>query len=275
MRLLLLGVMGCLLLRAPSAMAAAEEACLLFVRSVLPGLFPYLVLSQMFLSRCPGDMPAWSLRLLGWCGGSPAGARMLTLRPGLPHRTQKELAVACATMSPMFLSGTLGTWLQSRRAGWIALGSVLLGGYLTGKLSIWRCKKETAAPAKAATTAPISFAAAIENAAKTMLLVCGTMTMLRVFLSFFSSVPPPWQLLITTLLEVTTATQEMALLPLPLPLRTALVSGASAFGGMAIVMQNRAYYPQGLLSLPAQIFWQAVHALLTFLFSLGLALLLL
>ena len=47
MRILLAGMMALLLLRAPETMAAAEAACALFVRSVMPGLFPYLTLSQM------------------------------------------------------------------------------------------------------------------------------------------------------------------------------------------------------------------------------------
>ena len=51
MRILLAGMMALLLLRAPETMAVAEAACALFVRSVMPGLFPYLTLSQMLVSR--------------------------------------------------------------------------------------------------------------------------------------------------------------------------------------------------------------------------------
>ena len=77
MRILLAGMMALLLLRAPETMAAAEAACALFVRSVMPGLFPYLTLSQMLVSRCGRDMQPGMLMLLGWCGGSPTGARLL------------------------------------------------------------------------------------------------------------------------------------------------------------------------------------------------------
>lgn len=73
MRILLAGMMALLLLRAPETMAAAEAACALFVRSVMPGLFPYLTLSQMLVSRCGRDMQPGMLMLLGWCGGSPTG----------------------------------------------------------------------------------------------------------------------------------------------------------------------------------------------------------
>ena len=84
MRILLAGMMALLLLRAPETMAAAEAACALFVRSVMPGLFPYLTLSQLLVSRCGRDMQPGLLMLLGWCGGSPTGARLLAMqgRPG-------------------------------------------------------------------------------------------------------------------------------------------------------------------------------------------------
>ena len=65
MRILLAGMMALLLLRAPETMAAAEAACALFVRSVMPGLFPYLTLSQLLVSRCGRDMQPGLLMLLG------------------------------------------------------------------------------------------------------------------------------------------------------------------------------------------------------------------
>lgn len=83
MRILLAGMMALLLLRAPETMAAAEAACALFVRSVMPGLFPYLTLSQMLVSRCGRDMQPGLLMLLGWCGGSPTGARLLAMQGSL------------------------------------------------------------------------------------------------------------------------------------------------------------------------------------------------
>lgn len=276
MRLLLLGVMGLLLLRAPEAMSAAESACALFVRSVLPGLFPYLVLSQMLLSRCPNPLPPWGMLLLGWCGGSPSGARLLATQSGLSPRTQRRLAISCATMSPMFLFATLGSWLNSAAAGGIVLFSVLSGGWLVGACCERHAPQTAAVPSTAAPPVqPVSFAAAIEDSARTMLLVCGTMTMLRIFATLLAPQQESLRLLVTTLLEVTTGTESLATLPLPLPLRTALTAGAAAFGGVSVLMQNRAFYPPGLFSLPAQCLWQLLHALLSMLLALGLALLLL
>ena len=85
---------------------------------------------------------------------------------------------------------------------------------------------------------------------------------------------PCMTLPLTTLLEVTTGTYQIASLPLPLPLRTALAAGATGMGGMAVLLQNRACYPKGLVSLGEQALWQALHGAASFLLALGLMLLL-
>lgn len=263
-------LMLCLLLRAPAAMEAASAACHLFITAVCPGLFPYMTLSLMLVSRLGRRMNPLLLMLLGWGGGSPTGGRLLSLCPGLSHRRQVGLAVSCATMSPMFLLGTLGLWLGTSLAGAVCLVSVLLGGGLAGLAAARFTPEGKIQPAAARPGPPLHFGAAVEQSARTMLLVCGTMVMLRVFAALAADLLPAISLPLTTLLEVTTGTQAIAALPLPLPLRTALIAGATGFGGMAILMQNRAVYPPGLLPLNRQILWQALHGLLSFLIALGL-----
>lgn len=280
MRILLGGAMLCLLLFAPEAMDAASAACRLFVTAVLPGLFPYMVLSLLLLSRFPGRKPPGLLMLLGWGGGSPTGARLLSAADGLPRRVRLRLAVTTATMSPMFLLGTCGAWLGSLPAGMVLLGSVLAGGWLTGLLAGVFGREHmsgddgpcgTAAPEKA-----LTFGGAVEQAARTMLLVCGTMVMLRVLASLSSArlaalgMPRGVTLALTALTEVTTGVQAIAALPWPLLYRTALIAGATGFGGMAILLQNRASYPADLLSFPQQLALQALHGGLSFLLALGM-----
>ena len=267
---LLIFGMGCLLLRAEAAMAAASAACRLFVTAVLPGLFPYMVLSLMLVSRVKKPSPG-VLLLLGWGGGSPTGARLLGLCGGLPRREQVRLAVACATMSPMFLLGTAGAWLGSELAGAVCLLSVLLGGWLTGALAgCFTGGAGVEGGTGAGNGQPLSFGGAVEQAARTMLLVCGTMVMLRVVAGLAARVLPEAAVLpVTTLLEVTTGAAGIASLPLPLAWRTALIAGATGFGGLAILMQNRSVLPPGMLPMGLQLLWQGVHGALSFLIALG------
>ncbi len=280
MRILLAGGMLCLLLDTSVTMDAASAACRLFVTAVLPGLFPYMVLSQMLVSRFSQGAPGWMLMLLGWGGGSPTGARLLGMNVEVDRRQQLRLAITTATMSPMFLLGTCGGWLGSPAAGVVLLVSVILGGWLAGCLvSLCTRRGEHCSPVYAhmmQDTPPLPFGAAVEQAEKTMLLVCGTMAMLRIFAALAGEVlhrmglPGAASLTLTTLLEVTTGAYAIAFLPWPLALRTAVIAGATGFGGMAIIMQNRAVYPQGLVRLPVQILWQVVHGGVSFLLALGM-----
>ncbi len=271
--LLLPLLMLSLLLRPAPTMDAASAACRLFITAVFPGLFPYMTLSLMLVSRLKRRMTPGLALALGWGGGSPTGARLLPLCPRLTGRQRMGLMVACATMSPMFLLGTLGEWLHSGLAGAVILVSVLLGGGLAGGVA-GRCAAADEAPAPAAESdSRLSFGAAVEQSARTMLLVCGTMVMLRVFAAQAAQAFPAAALPLTTLLEVTTGAQAIATLPLPLPLRTALLAGATGFGGAAVLMQNRAVLGESAPPLAMQLLWQALHGGISFLIALGIMLL--
>lgn len=264
MRILLALLMGWMLLRPALTIDAAGAACRLFVQSVLPGLFPYMVFSLMLVSRMPSAMPGWLVMLMGWCGGSPTGARLM----GQREIRDKRLAVACATMSPMFLLGTLGGWLNSPAAGVCILLAVVVGGYLTSLMV--RPGSNVCAPAE---PQPLSLGQAVEAAARTMLLVCGTMAVFRVLASLGAEALPGLMLPLASVLEVTTATRMIAALPLPLALRAALMAGVTGMGGGALMMQNRTCWPGGLMPLWQQALWQAVHGIISAGLCLGLMLL--
>ena len=266
-------LMIALLLHARLTMSAASAACRLFVTAVLPGLFPYMVLSQMAVSRIKQPSPVLVM-LLGWGGGSPTGARLLPLCTGLPHREQVRLAVSCATMSPMFLLGTVGGWLKSPMAGIVCLVSVIAGGWIAGTIAaalVHHSNNELRITNYEFSSPSLSFSAAVEQSARTMLLVCGTMVMLRVFAALAAQCLPQGLVLpVTTLLEVTTGAAAIAELPLPLMLRTAFIAVATGFGGMAIALQNRTVYPSGFMPLWQQMAWQALHGCISGLLALGM-----
>lgn len=270
-------LMGWMLFRPETAISAAADACRLFVQSVLPGLFPYMTLSLMLVSRMQGRMPPWLLVVLGWCGGSPAGARLLAMHPPADGRACRRVAAACATMSPMFLLGTVGEWLGSPAAGACVLVSVLGGGLIAG-WAAGLCRAAPPHPPYGAPPEPLSLGAAVTSATLTMLMVCGTMMLLRVLSALVTEatdrVLPLLTLPLTVLTEVTCGVLQLTHLPLPLPLRTALAAGATGMGGMAVLLQNRASYPKGLVSLGEQALWQALHGAASFLLALGLMLLL-
>ena len=270
------GLLCWLLVRSTTAMTAALAACILFVRSVMPGLFPYMLLALMLTSRLPARLSGAMLIPVGWFGGSPPGARLLNLRPALPLPDRKRLAVTCATMSPMFLMGTVPQWTGSAWSGVCLFLSTVIGGAAAGWLAGHFSREDAVSLPAAASASPISLGQAVEAASGTMLLVCGTMMLLRVLAALAGELLAPWPqagLIVMTLLEVTTGVEALAALPLPLPLRTALIAAATGFGGAAILLQNRAVYPSGLMTPGEQIGWQLIHGLISGLAALGLMLL--
>lgn len=270
---------GAMLLRPEVSLQAAADACALFARSVLPGLYPYMILLLVALDRLPAQAPYPLLVALGWGAGSPCGAKICAARQGrMDPRTLRRLTVCCGTMSPMFLYGTLGQWLQSPRAGLCILLAVLAGGLAAS--AALPGGGESRQPSSAfSQAAPMSLGAAVEKASITLLTVCGCMVLGNVLSALLPALlpglPPGARLGIACLAEVTTGSRALVLLPLPLELRVALLSGETGFGALAILLQNRALGPRGLMPLWAQLGFQLLHGLLSALVGYGLALLLL
>lgn len=270
---------GAMLLRPEVSLQAAADACALFARSVLPGLYSYMILLLVALDRLPAQAPYPLLVALGWGAGSPCGAKICAARQGrMDPRTLRRLTVCCGTMSPMFLYGTLGQWLQSPRAGLCILLAVLAGGLAAS--AALPGGGESRQPSSAfSQAAPMSLGAAVEKASITLLTVCGCMVLGNVLSALLPALlpglPQGARLGIACLAEVTTGSRALALLPLPLELRVALLSGETGFGALAILLQNRALGPRGLMPLWAQLGFQLLHGLLSALVGYGLALLLL
>ena len=270
---------GAMLLRPEVSLQAAADACALFARSVLPGPYPYMSLLLVALDRLPAQAPYPLLVALGWGAGSPCGAKICAARQGrMDPRALRRLTVCCGTMSPMFLYGTLGQWLQSPRAGLCILLAVLAGGLAAS--AALPGGGESRQPSSAfSQAAPMSLGAAVEKASITLLTVCGCMVLGNVLSALLPALlpglPQGARLGIACLAEVTTGSRALALLPLPLELRVALLSGETGFGALAILLQNRALGPRGLMPLWAQLGFQLLHGLLSALVGYGLALLLL
>ena len=270
---------GAMLLRPEVSLQAAADACALFARSVLPGLYPYMILLLVALDRLPAQAPYPLLVALGRGAGSPCGAKICAARQGrMDPRALRRLTVCCGTMSPMFLYGTLGQWLQSPRAGLCILLAVLAGGLAAS--AALPGGGESRQPSSAfSQAAPMSLGAAVEKASITLLTVCGCMVLGNVLSALLPALlpglPQGARLGIACLAEVTTGSRALTLLPLPLELRVALLSGETGFGALAILLQNRALGPRGLMPLWAQLGFQLLHGLLSALVGYGLALLLL
>lgn len=255
---LLGALMGCMLRFPQRAAQAAGEALAMWGKQVLPALFPMLICMLLCTSRMSG--PIWLYVLPGWLMGSPGGARICASLP-CSQMTQKRLAALGGTMSPMFLLQVLPGYLGNPAAGVPLLCCHLGGAALTGLLlfPFGREKGRAAAPT------PLSLTEAIWEGAKAMVTVCGCIllghmsaSMLRCACPFL---PAYGIMLLHCLLEVTGGMHALARTALPMQLKMLFCTGAAAFGGLAILMQNAAFWKKGGVKIGSLLLYRVCHSL--------------
>ena len=185
---------------------AAADALKLCAVSVIPSLFPFLVVTGLLISlgfgaalsptlaplmslyRLPGN--AGSAVLLGFLGGYPVGTRAAAelYRRGLLTKNETErLLTFCNNANPAFLISVLGSGVfHSVNAGiWLLLIHVL-SAFLTGLLFRGHHDPRDAPPTLSDTPSDFfpAFVDAVTNAASAMLRVCA-------FVVFFSVLVRP------------------------------------------------------------------------------------
>ena len=155
---LLLGTLFCLLLIVKNpevAVSGVGKGLSLCVSSVIPSLFPFMVLSELavsgdLISYLPPRLLAPMRRILGLsqegCAavllgllcGAPVGARCasLSVLRGEMQKKEAERVLACSTCpSSAFVIGALGvTLLHDRRLGVLIYLSALLAAFISGAL---------------------------------------------------------------------------------------------------------------------------------------------
>lgn len=255
----LFGLAALMLLDSDTVLNAVNGAAGLFVRSVMPALFPMMVLNGL-CARLGGREQRWMTVCFCWLSGSPASAQRLEglwERGGLAGRELLPMAAATGVMSPLFLVGSLGGRLPNPAGGWLMLtahwlGALAAAGLIHGlsrrfssmeKAETVRPEERTAERASLLAALPDS----LRQAGTALLSVCGAMMLFSILAAFFrqglSFLLPGWAAdhpevpaLLWALLEIgggAHALLDASAAP-DLPLLCALCS----FGGLSILMQN-------------------------------------
>ena len=258
--LMLCAVLVWFLADASRIRAAAAEALALCAGSVIPALFPFLVLSSLLVSLGFGEWLSPHLAglmtplfrqpglssgalVLGLVGGYPIGARTaaeLYRRRLLTEDEARRLLTFCNNSNPVFLISVLGAGVfGSVRTGvWLWLIH-LLSALLVGVLFRGGGSHSSRVPA-APTPAPVSFApafvAAVRNAAVSMVSICGFVTFFYVLAKPLSALGGHWSPAVVGLLELFSLTP---LLP-PDRLGFILAAGISGWGGLSVLAQTAA-----------------------------------
>lgn len=254
------GLAALMLLDSDTVLNAVNGAAGVFVRSVMPALFPMMVLNGLS-ARLSGRERRWMTVGFCWLAGSPASAQRLEglrERGELPERALLPLAAATGVMSPLFFVGSLGSRLPNPAGGRLLLTAHWLGALAAAGLIHGLCRRfssmekaETVRPEQRTAAGRTSLLAALPDslrqAGTALLSVCGAMMLFSILAAFFrqglSALLPGWAAdhpeipaLLWALLEIGGGAHALLdVSPTPdLPLLCALCS----FGGLSIWMQN-------------------------------------
>jgi len=230
------GCAAALLVFSDAAMQACREAAQVFVSSVLPSLFPMMVLGRLLPQ---GRGTAVQTAFFGWLSGSPAAAQRVMASGA---KEKEKLLCLTGVMNPLFFTGTLSTWLQSRETGWKMLLAHWLGAAVTAL--VWRSKPQET---KQQNMRPPSLPEATSLSAGAMLSVCGAMMLFSVLAGVLQQLfrlPGPVFAVLYAVLEIGGGAKAVisAFAQPPCALLCALCS----FGGLSIWLQNLLFVDESI-----------------------------
>ena len=268
--LVLCGVLLWLLRDAQEVRAAAARALSLCTGTVIPALFPFLVISSLLIAlgfgewlaphfsglmtplfRLPGQ--ASGPLLLGLVGGYPIGAQSAAelYQQGLLTKNETERLLAfCNNSNPIFLISVLGSGVfGSVRAGvwlWLIhlLSALLTGLLFRGGKAPARREKVRAVSCRTVSL-PAAVVSSVRSAANGMLSVCAFVTLFYVLVSPLAERSGLLPTALVGLVELFSLT----------PLLTAdrfgflLAAGCAGWGGLSVLCQTVAVLDGSGLSL--------------------------
>jgi sporulation integral membrane protein YlbJ len=282
-----------LLISPGKASSATLSALELWLRGVMPGLFPFFIGAELLertgafsigarkmdkaakmLLKCPGE--AFGALLLCYCAGFPTGAKIIggMEADGTITKNQARRLVSYgAVSSPGFVLAGVGiTMLSSQKVGWLMLICHILSAIITGAIFSAGAKHEPSAPKSAESSATIAsiLTQAISKSGVAMIGIATAMALFTVINSVFFGDSG----LSAAIFEMTAGCKYISGLPISMALKAALSCATLSFGGLSIMVQSS----QFLLDVIP--FWRyalskTVHAGIGFLLCWGLSVLLL
>lgn len=245
-----------LILDSKTAILGAREGIALCIRSLLPSLFPFILLSNLMISGLNGagstllrplgrfwGIPAGSesIFVAGILGGYPTGAQMVHQawsQGQLSKDDARRMLGFCNNAGPAFLFGILAPFFSSQKYLWHLwaihiLSAVMAGVLLPGKSAGAMPKRQGQKP---------SVTGALKRSVAVMGYICGWVVLFRVLFAFCSRwflwlFPVEMQVTFYGLLELAGGCCSLGFVDNE-AVRFVICSGILAFGGLCVAMQT-------------------------------------
>ena len=258
---LLPGSLACLgmlilIIDSKAALQAASDGVALCIRTVIPSLFPFFVLSGILVRQWTGrpipflrplgrllGMGAGTEALLvtGFLGGYPVGAKAVadSWKSGnLSKRDANRLLSFCSNPGPAFLFGMAAPMFSHPGAGWLLWGIQIISALWVGMIF----REEPDLPGTVTPTGKLPMTQAVENALSVTAQVCGWVILFRILSTFtqrwFLWWFPDWlDVVFTGFLELTNGCLSLEEIPRE-DIRFLLCSAMLSWGGFCVVMQT-------------------------------------
>lgn len=245
-----------LILDTEAALSGAREGITLCLKTVVPSLYPFFILSVLLTGALTGaNIPfmaalgrvcripkgAESLLLTGLLGGYPVGAQCIgqAYAAGQLNRGDaRRMLGFCNNAGPAFIFGMIGSLFSAPAVPFVIWGIHIVSALLIGILLPGGSYSEATVPSPK----PVGLPAAINRSIRIMAGVCGWVILFRVILAFLQRwflwlLPSAGQILICGLLELSNGCAALGNLENE-ALRFLYACIFLGFGGICVGMQT-------------------------------------
>lgn len=245
-----------LILDTKTAIAGANEGLTLSLCTVVPSLFPFLILSFL-INKAFSGMPipilaplgklcnvpkgAESVLILGFLGGYPVGAECVKnayLSGNISGSDAHRMLGFCSNAGPAFIFGMCGSLFSSVKTLWIIWVIHIISAMIVG--CVLPRNKQSTSSLPANTT--VSITAAVHQSLKTIGNICAWVIVFRVIIKFITQwflwiFPQTAQITVTGILELTNGCSALYSMPVE-AVRFILCSVFLSLGGLCVAMQT-------------------------------------